>query len=558
MLESLLVRNYVLIDSLEIDFPENLIIITGQTGAGKSVLLGALGLVLGGKADASMISEGADSCVVEARFRTEDTRIRELLDDAGAEWDGGALLIRRIVSRSGRSRAFVNDCPVSVSVLQACASRLVDIHSQHQTTILRDKGFQLSMLDAFAGCGAELSRCSEAWRKLLALRVELSSAKEALAKARCEADYARAQLGQLDKARLVDGEMEELEAEQKALSNAEEIKGDLGAVCGLMSPPESSGALSVDSILKEASRLLGKVGGYVPEAEALRGRMDSARIELADILDAVSAADGKVEVSPQRLRAVDDRLSLLYGLLGKFSCGTVAELIAVREGFSAQLSDTTALEGRIAGLEKAVAQEESEYHGLCETLHGLRTCAAPRFAHEIEVAVRSLELDRAVFEVDVLPASPSGAGTDAVLFRFSSTGRNAVDVAGCASGGELSRIMLCLKAIMARYANMPTLIFDEIDTGVSGSAADKMGSMICSMGADMQVFAITHLPQVAAKGTAHYLVEKSAQSCDSDAGRIVTTIRRIVGEERVMEIARMLSGAVISQEAVANAKALLG
>ena len=548
MLRSLSVRNYVLIDSLEISFPEGLIIITGQTGAGKSVLLGALGLVLGAKADVSAIWGDAPSCVVEASFFTDDQAVREAIEQCDADWDGGNLLIRRVVNRSARSRAFVNDSPVPLPVLQQIASSLVDVHSQHQTRILSDRGFQLAMLDRYAGDGDLLEKCAESWKRLSALGSALEESRNALARLREESDYISARHEQLEKASLVDGELEALEAEEKRLANAEEIKESLQGVGALLSPRDDSAGQPVDVLLKEASRLLGKVIAYVPSLEGLPERLESARIEIADIIDSVEAADDAIDVSPGRLQEVEDRLSMLYDLMKRFSCNDIASLIAKRDSLGGMISDTEGLEEKCNGLEKEIKQEKQKYESICSSLHEARSGAAPSFAAAIEDSLHSLELEKASFDVQVNVVEGSSTGMDSVLFRFSAAGEEPVDVSKCASGGEMSRIMLSLKAMMARYSNMPTLVFDEIDTGVSGSAADKMGSMICSMGKDMQVFAITHLPQVAAKGSAHYLVEKSG----------TTTIRRIDGEDRVMEIARMLSGSSITPAAIANAKSLLG
>ncbi len=550
MLSALHISHYILIDSLDVEFPEGLIIITGQTGAGKSILLGALSLLTGAKADASVISEGADNCVVEGEFFADDPRIREILDSQEVEWDEGRLLIRRVVHRSGRSRSFVNDCPVQVGVLSELASRLVDIHSQHQSLVLSDPSFRLSVLDLFAGNGALLEECRTAWRGLQRRKAELRELLERLDRLAAERDYNEARYQRLEDAKLRDGELEELEAEQARLANAEEIKEALSGVGEMLSP--SSGEMpGLVSTLKEASRLLSRTGAFLPEAGELAARLDASRIELDDVLSEIERLDGGVEVSPQRLEAVEDRMSLLYDLLKKYHCDTVAELIAARDQLSSLLYDSTALEERTEQLEREIAAAEAEWKTLCGRLHEGRQAAAPGLARRIADGLRFLELERAAFDV-ALEAAPGGEnGADTVRFLFSSTGKNLADVSKCASGGELSRVMLSLKATMAGFMRMPTMIFDEIDSGVSGSAADKMGSMICAMGDRMQVFAITHLPQVAAKGRAHFLVSKDASD------RVVSTIKKLSPEERVFEIARMLSGSVVTDEAVANARRLL-
>ena len=307
------------------------------------------------------------------------------------------------------------------------------------------------------------------------------------------------------------------------------------------------------SALKESARSLERIANYLPSVSDLQARLESARIELDDITSEIGTLDGRVDLSPGRLEQVEERMSLLYTLLKKHNCPSIDELVSVRERYNEALFDATAADDRIHDLEKAVGEAEGRYRAICAELTASRCQAAPGFAAAITESLRFLELDRAVFDVAVAAAPESAAGTDRVSYLFSATGRGPADVAKCASGGELSRIMLSLKAMMARFIGMPTLIFDEIDTGVSGSVADKMGRMICEMGRDMQVFSITHLPQVAAKGDAHFVVSKSVQP----DGRTVSTIREVQGEERTMEIARLLSGATISDAAVANARALL-
>ena len=555
MLTALQVRNYVLIDSLEIDFPEGLIIITGQTGAGKSILLGALGLVMGSKADSSMVSEGADNCVVEAEFETSDMSIRDVLEENEAEWEDGHLTIRRVVNRSGRSRAFVNDCPVPVTVLQDIASRLVDIHSQHQTLLLNDKAFQLDILDHYAGVTGLRQECARLWKMLSELRNELKGIDEKLARLAGERDYNEAQLKQLEAASLREGELEELEEEQKQLANAEEIKAGLAAVEELFTSASSGGDLpSVTSSLKEAGKQLVKVGRYVPAASELAERVETCRRELEDILDEVVTVNSGTALSETRLEEVENRMSLIYGLLQKHSCADLAELIAFRDRLSDTLVDSTLLEEKRMELKAQVAETQVQLNDIASRLHEKRASAALPFASSIAESIREMELPYAVFEVILNDVPVSATGCDSIEFRFSSTGKNAVDVAKCASGGEMSRIMLALKSMMARYANMPTMIFDEIDTGVSGSVADKMGSVICAMGEFMQVFAITHLPQVAAKGSAHYMVSKSI---DPESSKAVSTIKKLSDEQRVMEVARMLSGSELTDAAIANAKSLI-
>ena len=553
MLRSLHVRNYVLIDSLDITFPEGLVIITGQTGAGKSILLGALSLLTGAKADASIIGAGADNCVVEAEFTVDDTpEIRSLLEEADVEWEDGSLLVRRVVHSTGRSRSFINDSPVQIQLLSDIAGQLVDIHSQHQSLMLTSRAFQLSLLDNYAGLGGDRAEAAERWQRLQTVRADLQSARDRLGRLAAESDYSRAQFDQLDRAALRDGELEELEEEQKQLANAEEIKTNLAGAIELLDPSDERPSTS--AALSEARKLVERTARYIPSLTELGARLDSARIELDDICSEIDRIGSGVILSQERLTEVEDRISVLYSLMRKHNVRTVAELIEIREKLSEELFDGTALEEKVAELEKQLKAAEKEYADVCSRLHAGRMKAAPSLAADIEHSIHGLELEKALFTVELGEGKPGPTGTDSVVFCFSATGKTApVDLAKCASGGEISRIMLCLKAMMARYAGMPTMIFDEIDTGVSGSAAHKMGAMICEMGRDMQVFAITHLPQVAAKGSAHYVVEKS----DDAQGRTVSSIREVRGEDRIKEIARLLSGASITPEALANAKSLL-
>ena len=554
MLARLHVRNFVLIDSLEIDFPEGLIIITGQTGAGKSILLGALSLVTGAKADASMVSEGADNCVVEAEFETDDPLIRSILEENEAEWDEGHLIIRRVVNRSGRSRAFVNDSPVPVTALQEISSRLIDIHSQHQTLLLSDKQFQLDILDHYAGNTTLRQECAAAWKDLISKKSELTAIESRIARIASDKEYNEAQYRQLEAASLREGELVELEEEQKQLANAEDIKTGLCGVEELFTASSSGDSMSVDSSLKESVKMLMKVGRYLPAASQLADRLDSCRLELDDILAEVSDMNSRVDMSQERLEQVESRMSMLYGLLKKHGCADELELIALRDRLSEELFDSTRLEEQAEDIRKEIAKLDAHVRSIASNLHDSRSKAAADFSEAIASSIRGLEMPYAIFEVELVDIPVSATGSDAVAFRFSATGRNAVDVAKCASGGEMSRIMLALKAMMARYTSMPTMIFDEIDTGVSGSVADKMGSMICQMGEYMQVFAITHLPQVAAKGHAHYVVSKEIDPATSKA---VSTISRLKDDDRVLEVARMLSGSVLTDAAIANAKELL-
>ena len=546
MLYSLSVSNYILIGSLETRFPEGLIIISGETGAGKSILLGALSLVLGAKADASMVGPAGENCIVEAEFGVDDT-IRDILAQADLPCDDDRLVLRRTVARSGRSRSFANDEPVSVNVLQELSERLVDIHSQHQTLRLQDARFRMEALDLRAGCVQFRNHCAQAWNQVLSLRRELTALEERLKDAQDRQDYNQSRWQRLDEAKLIPGELEELESEQKQLAHAEEIKQTLSEADEILSP-SADDTPSPTRQIRECARLLEKAGRFVPAMLPLAERLTSARLEMEDIAAEVASAAARIDVSPQRLQQVEDRLSLLYGLFQKYGATTVEELIQERDRLCGLVMDASSLREDVDAARKALEEAEGKHTALCEELHLKRLAGAQPFAQAIEQLLHGLDLDKACFQVVLEDAVPGALGRDTVQFRFSSTGSAPVDVAKAASGGELSRIMLSIKAEMARFQHMPTLVFDEIDSGVSGGTADKMGRLVCEMGRSMQVFAITHLPQVAAKGHAHFLVSKASGS---------TTVQQLDQEGRVQELARMLSGATITPEAVANARALL-
>ena len=544
MLCSLRVSNYVLIGSLETSFPEGLSIISGETGAGKSILLGALSLALGGKGDASMVGAAGDNCVVEAEFSVTDA-VRSFLHREDLPSEGDTLVLRRVLSRAGRTRSFLDDEPVPAATLQELAGLLIDIHSQHQTLKLQDDKFRLEALDLYAGSAGACAQCASLWAAMQEASHHLADVQARLDRARKEEDWNRALLDKLQEAKLVAGELEELEEEQKRLAHAEELMEMLSSADMLLSQEDASPALR----LREAQKLLEKSARYIGPMEDLARRLEEARLEVEDIAGDVAAEASRLDVSPARLQQVDDRLSLLYALMKKHGVSSVEELIAERDRLASLVEDASSLEEAVAAAASALEKATAAYKKATSELHALRAAAAKPFASAIENLLHGLDLDHAAFKVELSAAPDGPSGSDRVEFLFSSTGKELRDVARAASGGELSRIMLSLKACMANYRKMPTLVFDEIDSGVSGGTADKMGSLVCSMGQKMQVFAITHLPQVAAKGNAHFLVSRKDD---------VTSMHRLSQEERVMEIARMLSGATVTPAAIENAKSLLG
>ena len=532
MLKRLLIENYALIDHLDILFPGGLVIITGETGAGKSILLGALSLVLGGRSDVSVLQDPARNCVVEAVFEEE----------------GSERIFRRVVTPQGRSRGFIDDEPASVEMLRAAAGRLVDVHAQHQQLLLSERDFQRTVLDCHAGARDAWAAHRRNYQAWLDARAALQELEARIAASEREHDYLEFQYRQLEAAALREGEMDELDAEQRRLAHSEAVREQLARVEQLFEGSDGS----LESRLKEATAALERVAPYFPEFEAFGERLESARIELKDIRDEVSSRGEKVQYDPQRLEAVEERLATLHELLRKFHVGTEAELIAVREELSARLGAGLDDRQACARLRNEVEAAEAACRQSAENLHALREKAAPGLAARLQEQVRALELPRARFAVQ-LETGPMGPdGSDEICFLFDANERGLQALSKCASGGELSRIMLCIKALLAEYQGMPTLIFDEIDSGVSGSVAEKMGRLIADMGRRMQVMAITHLPQVASQGCSHLLVYKE----DGPQG-LRTAIRPLTGEDRVREIARMLSGADITPEALANARVLL-
>ena len=533
MLQRLLIENYALIDHLDISFPGELVIITGETGAGKSILLGALSLVLGGRSDVSVLKDPSRNCVVEAVFEDE----------------GQERIFRRVVTPQGRSRSFIDDEPASVEQLRAEALSRIDIHSQHQHLLLADRAFQRTVLDSYAGLDADVAAHRELYRDWVETGKALADLDARIAASERERDYQEFLYRQLDEASLREGELEELEEEQGILAHAETVRQQISLVERLFDGEEDS----LSSRLKEMTAALDRVAQHYPAFSAFRERVESARIELDDIRDEVSARGESIVYSPDRLEAVEARLSQLYTLLRKFDAATVGDLVTRREEIAARLGD--ALDGQLQReqLQKQLDTLYAQYVRSAEALHTARTEAAPRLAAVLQEQIRSLELPRARFEVCVEQRpQPGPDGNDEIDFLFDANDRGLRPLAKCASGGELSRIMLCIKSLLAQYRGMPTLIFDEVDTGVSGSVAEKMGRLIAAMGAWMQVFAITHLPQVASKGRTHLLVYK-----EPGPSGVRTCIRPIEGPQRQREIARMLSGEDITPEALANAGVLL-
>lgn len=550
MLKSLFIQNFVLIDTQEIHFEQGFSVITGETGAGKSIILGALALVLGQRADGKSIKSGAEKCVIEAVFDLSQYRLESFFSDNDLEYDASCIL-RRELYASGRSRAFVNDSPVSLAILRTLGIRLIDIHSQHQNLLLGDSHFQLKVVDVMAENDSLLSQYKKMfahYQSLLQAQVEL---KEQASKSKQEEDYIRFQVEQLDDASLRLGEQEDLETEQETLSHAEEIKGALYKVADLLDNEERGGV----QLLKEALSTVDAVSRYYPKAKEISERIHSAYVDLNDLASETEVLKEDVEFNPERLDWVNDRLNTLYTLQQKHGVSTIEELIAIRDQYQDQLRMIDSFDERISQGKRELDNLYKELLQLSASLSEKRKLTAEAIASRLIQMISLLGMPNARFRIDIFSRKePERDGMDEIQFMFSANrNMDLLPIAQTASGGEISRLMLCIKAMIAGFTALPTIIFDEVDTGVSGDIADKMGDIMQELGLKMQVIAITHLPQIAAKGQVHYLVCKEEMP-----DRTITRIKRMEKEERIKEIARMLSGASLTDASLANAMDLLG
>lgn len=551
MLKSLLIQNFVLIDHLDIAFEDNFSVITGETGAGKSIILGALGLVLGQRADGKSIKDGADKCTIEAAFAIEKYDLKPFFEENDLEFDPEICLLRRELYASGKSRAFVNDSPVSLAVMKELGAFLVDIHSQHQNLLLGNMLFQLRVVDILADNKLLLQQYREEYAAYMQLRKEQKALMEQVAKAKEEEDYIRFQLEQLDEVNPQVGEQDVLESEQTRLNHAEEIKNTLYRLSELMNGEEQG----VVRELKEAISLTTSLARFYPEAKEMEERLRTAYIDLQDLAAEAEVQQEKIEYNQERMEYVTERLNQFYSLEQKHRVASLDELILLQEKFREQLSAIESFDDQLADLEKKI---DAQYHKVLAQAKKIRVTrekSAEFISRKLVDMIVPLGMPNVRFSIELgLKKEPDINGLDDVCFLFSANKSGGLQpVAETASGGEISRLMLCLKALIAGSTALPSIIFDEVDTGVSGDIADKMGEIMYDLGRNMQVLAITHLPQIAAKGKTHYFVYK-----EDTADRTVTRIRKLQAAERITEIARMLSGATLTEASVANARDLLG
>ena len=550
MLCSLYIQNYALIEKLDINFGSGFSVITGETGAGKSIILGAIGLLLGQRADVKSIRLGASKCVIEARFEIGAYGMRPFFEENELEYEDECIL-RREVYASGKSRAFINDTPASLVQMRELGEQLIDVHSQHQNLLLNKEGFQLNVLDILAHDEEALSAYQSLYREWKQTQQDLEELIARAEQDRADEDYVRFQLEQLEEVHLTAGEQEELEQEADTLSHAEEIKAGLYRADQIMMSDEG-GLLSA---LKECLNTMQGLQKVYPSAEELAERLESTYIELKDISQEISDKGEEIEFNPVRLDEVNDRLNLIYSLQQKHRVSTVGELLALSEEYAAKLSNITSSDERI---EELKARCESLYNKVkkqAAVLTKARTAAACEVEKQMAARLMPLGMPNVRFQVEIgVRKEPGVHGADTVNFLFSANKNGTLQsISSVASGGEIARVMLSVKAMIAGAVKLPTIVFDEIDTGVSGEIADRMADIMQEMGDhDRQVISITHLPQIAARGRAHYKVYKQDNETEPNSH-----IRCLTDEERIEEIAHMLSGAALTEAALNNAKALL-
>lgn len=552
MLQSIFIQNYALIDRLDISFTSGFSVITGETGAGKSIILGAIGLLLGQRADVKAIKKGASKCIVEAKFHIANYGMEPFFTDNDIEFDPDECILRREVSENGKSRAFINDTPASLAQMRLLGEKLIDIHSQHQNLLLNKEGFQLNILDILAQDEAILYGYQQQFCTYKDVCRELDEFIQKAEKSRQDEDYIRFQLEQLEEAELKENEQEELEAEAEMLTHAEEIKAGLYRA-GQLADGEGNSALSM---VKECMQAVQGISNVYQQAEEWSNRLNSCYIELKDISHDIEVAAEAVDFNPSRLTYVNERLNLIYNLQQKHRVNNITELIELTEKYRSELDAITSFDDRITELNRKKEDLYERVIQMAAVLTEARSKAARYIEEQMEGLLIPLGMPNVRFAVEMTARKePDAKGMDSISFLFSANKNGMLqNVASIASGGEIARVMLSLKAMIAGAVKLPTIIFDEIDTGVSGSIAEKMALIMKQMGEqNRQVISITHLPQIAARGIAHYKVYKE----DTENGTN-SHIRLLNTEERVKEIANMLSGTTLTEAALNNARALLG
>ncbi|SFF82744.1 DNA repair protein RecN [Sunxiuqinia elliptica] len=549
MLQSLYIKNYALIDRLSIDFNSGFNIITGETGAGKSILLGALGLILGQRADLSVLRDKSKKCTVEGSFEVKNYQLTDFFAANELDYDDQTIL-RREITPSGKSRAFINDTPVNLKTIRELALRLIDIHSQHQNLELGNRQFQLNLVDLVAQNQSVLKSYQQAFRVYTQTHNEYTELLEKAEQAKKDLDYYQFQFNQLDEAKLKPEEQEELEAEQNRLEHAEDIKLTFGQLADDLEGDEA-GLLTR---LKEHVNRLGKMADYFDQAGELNQRLESCYIELQDLAGESQSIAERIEHDPARVELVAERLDLIYSLQQKFHADSVAGLIEIREDLDQKIGQVASYDETLTQLEVQLAKEEAVLNKAANELTESRMAVTDKFQQAVVSMLQKLGMANAVFQLSFAKTNQRGmTGGDEVRFLFNANkNAEAQEISKIASGGEMSRLMLALKSLITDSKALPTIIFDEIDTGISGEIAVKMGDILKSISARMQVINITHLPQIAAKGDHHYQVYKF-----DEEEQTFTSIRKLEEHERVDELAQMLSGDRHSDTARETARELL-
>lgn len=550
MLKSLHISNYALIDTVDISFHHGFNIITGETGAGKSIMLGALSLILGGRADLKAVRDSGKKSVIEASFEVNKyPKLKEYCLDNDIEWDDTLCILRREIAPAGRSRAFINDSPVTLDLLSHVAMQLVDIHSQHQNQLLTSGDFQLRVIDNLAGNGELLSEYHRRYASYRNALKRLHDTKKLLEQNRNDEDFTRFQLEQLDELGLTDGEQEQLEHDRDILSNITDIKTTISGALDAL----SEGSHNALASLAETSDYCEELTRYLEDSDNIGERLETVRIELRDIAETLTAYDQEFQADPEELEAIESRLNTIYSLQQKHRVSTVAELIALREELREKLDRLENSSFTIEELEKEARRAKNAAKQLAAELSQRRVEEAARFEETLRQQAMPLGMKNLRTQVKVTPGELTPTGMDKIEFLFAfNKNQPLMPVSGTASGGEISRLMLSIKAIIATKMQLPSIIFDEVDTGVSGDVANRMGVMMKDISRNIQVITITHLPQVAAKGNAHFKVYKED---DDDATH--TRLRELSATDRVDELALMLSGSTVDEAARANARSLL-
>lgn len=546
MLRRLTVENYALIDKLDLELDAHLNIITGETGAGKSILLGALGLLLGNKNESGTIRDQERNCIIEGTFDIEGYGLEAFFEDNDLDYEPQTV-IRRMISPSGKSRSFVNDMPVQLSVLRELGVRLIDIHSQHRNMILSDEAFRQSALDTLAGAGESVAEYKKIYSELRHAERELEQMTSQAESLRKDEEWLRYQVEEFEAAALKSGELAEAEEELAVLENADQIGEALATVRNILDAEQ----IGVLEQLSAAENTIQRVKGNYPQGEEIASRLHSVVQELKDLGQTVADDSERIEANPERLQKLTERVNLIYSMCQKHRVQTLEELITVGERLAEQLSAITHSDENIERQREKITALRAKAEKWADKIHTLREKASKGMSKSIASTLTSLGMPEAQFIVEVVDAGElMPSGKDHIRFMFTTNGRMAPQpVEKIASGGEISRVMLALKALLAEKSKLPTIIFDEIDTGVSGRIADAMGDIISRLSENMQVVAITHLPQVASKGESHFVVYKQ----DSR-----TNISRLGEDDRITEIAKMLSGSEITAAALSQARILLG